>query len=73
MKRLRHRITKREMARRLGCAESWLNLMELEYYGGPAREVWAKRYEAVLDEIIEGQSQARVLGGNIEKPFGSSC
>lgn len=59
MRRLRYRITKREMARRLGCSEPWLNMMELEYYHAPASEVWAEKYEAMLEEIIEEKSKAR--------------
>jgi len=52
-KRLRNRISKVEMARRLGCAESWLNALELGHYRGPAREEWAGRYEAELLDAIK--------------------
>lgn|GEM_PF-1547797 len=53
MKRLRHRITKTEMAHRLGCATSWLNVLELGHYHGPARETWARKYGEALDAILE--------------------
>jgi len=52
VKRLRNRVTKREIARRLGCAESWLNVMELYGYNGPAREVWAEKYRVALEDIL---------------------
>lgn len=52
MRRLRHRITKREMARRLKCNESWLNLLELHDYRGPARAKWSEKYRVALEGVI---------------------
>lgn len=51
-KRLRNRVSKIQLARKLGCAESWLNALELGHYRAPAREVWAEKYQAALDELI---------------------
>lgn len=52
LRRFANRITKREMARRLDCAESWINLLELGHYHAPAREKWAGLYEKALDELV---------------------
>jgi hypothetical protein len=59
LRRLRYRVTRREMARALGCNESWLKVLELGVYQGDARTVWADKYEATLNEIIE-EKKARV-------------
>lgn len=52
-KRLRNRISKVEMARRLGCAESWVNALELGHYHGPARAVWEDKYRQALDALLK--------------------
>lgn len=52
LRRFKLRVTKREMARRLGCSEPWLNLLELGHYHGPAREKWAEAYRRELEKII---------------------
>ena len=51
-RRQRNRISKVQMARRLGCAESWVNALELGHYRGPARERWAERYASALEDLI---------------------
>jgi transcriptional regulator with XRE-family HTH domain len=59
LRRFGNRVTKREMAQRLGCAESWVNSLELGHYQGPAREKWAEPYETALDELIAARKAAR--------------
>lgn len=59
MRRLRNRVTRREMAERLNCAESWLNVLELGHYRGPAREKWAERYAEALEAILAERRAAR--------------
>ena len=53
VRRFRNRITKKAVAQRLGCAESWVNALELGHYHGPAREKWAPRYRDALEELIQ--------------------
>lgn len=59
MRRLANRVTKREMAKRLGCSEPWLNLLELGHYHAPAREKWMEPYKAALEEAIAERRSAR--------------
>ncbi len=59
MRRFRNRVTKRDMARRLGCAESWINALELGHYHGPACDPWAERYRVELELAIEEKKAVR--------------
>ena len=59
LRRFENRVTKREMAHRLGCTESWINSLELGHYQGPAREKWADKYLAALAEIIAERGVAK--------------
>jgi len=58
-KRLRNRVSKVEMARRLGCAESWLNMLELGHYRAPAREKWLVKCQEALEEILKERKEAK--------------
>ena len=53
LQRLKERVTKRQLARALGCSEPWLNQLENHGYNGPAAVTWSERYRDALAEIIE--------------------
>ena len=58
LRRLRHRISKRELAEHLGCGESWINQLEMHGYGGPARHKWIEQYKNALEKLIEERKLA---------------
>lgn len=53
LQRLKHRISRRELAQVLGCHENWLSQLENHGYRGPAAGTWAEKYQAALNELIE--------------------
>jgi predicted transcriptional regulator len=53
LERFQLRVTKRELARELGCDESWLNQLELHGYNGPAALRWRQRYKEALNTIVQ--------------------
>jgi transcriptional regulator with XRE-family HTH domain len=58
VRRLRFRVPQREIAERLECSISWLKSLELGY-SGPARDVWAERYQQALNDIISERRAER--------------
>jgi transcriptional regulator with XRE-family HTH domain len=55
LRRLKHRISRRELAQRLSCKEGWLLQLELHGYNGPAAAKWMQRYEEALSALIEAK------------------
>lgn len=58
VRRLRNGITRRALANKLGCHESWVDRLERNSYRGPARTEWAERVKTALDELVVEKRRA---------------
>ena len=58
IKRFKNRVKRRDLARRVGCHESWIARLEDGGYHGPAAQEWREKYEAALEDLIEEQKAA---------------
>lgn len=53
IKRFKNRISKRQLADKLNCSESWLTQLELHGYTGPAGKKWLEQYQNALEAILQ--------------------
>jgi hypothetical protein len=48
-----------DLARRVGCHESWIARLDAGGYHGPAAQEWREKYSAALDDLIAKKKAAR--------------
>ena len=59
LRRLRHGITAKQMAKALGASYGWVRSLEKGFYCGPCVPSWQARYETALTELIEAKKAGR--------------